>query len=220
MVEARWNSANGVKPRIDAKKSDVEYVRLERNHLLWAAAARSKRLIPTFIVDNWKVYAKQSRESDQNWSITSTTSNPTHFWRPKNWENLVGKFWCIHLLVLTLHEITICLPWCKVDFKRKSLVAVFRSEIRSSTGLWFYLKNGRRWSNKTGHIWFNKLHLKYEKNLFYFSIKIWRKKIWRNFFWELLEGRFKREQIEGSLPQDACIESCRSTLIIEGHISP
>jgi len=21
------------------------------------------------------------------------------------------------------------------------------------TGLWFYLKNGRRWSNKTAHIW-------------------------------------------------------------------
>jgi len=51
---------------------------------------------------------------------------------------------------------------------------------RSSTvtRLWFYLKNGRRWSNKTAHIWFNKLHLKYEtRNLFYFYIKIQR-----NFF--------------------------------------
>jgi len=33
------------------------------------------------------------------------------------------------------------------------------------TGLWLYLKNGRRWSNKTVHIWSKKFPLIYEKKL-------------------------------------------------------
>jgi len=70
-----------------------------------------KRSILISTVNNWKDYVKQSRESDQNWSIRKAsssitiTSDLTHFWQPvKNWENLVGKFWCIHLIVLTLHH--------------------------------------------------------------------------------------------------------------------
>jgi len=58
---------------------------------------------------------RQAIESDQNWSIGKasssimTTPDPTHVWRPdKNWENLVGKFWCIHLMVLILHQTIIC----------------------------------------------------------------------------------------------------------------
>jgi len=47
------------------------------------------------------------------------------------------------------------------------------------TGLWFYLKNGRRWSNKTAHIWFNKFHLKYEKKFVCIKIR-------RNFFPNLI----------------------------------
>jgi len=74
-----------------------------------------KRLILIFTVNNWKDYAKQSRESDQNWSTGKPSSSimtmldSTHLWRPvKNWENLVGKFWCNNFIVLTLHQIIIC----------------------------------------------------------------------------------------------------------------
>jgi len=57
-----------------------------------------KRLILISTVNNWKDYAKQSRERDQNWSIrkmsssVTTTPYPTHLWRSvKNWENLIGN---------------------------------------------------------------------------------------------------------------------------------
>jgi len=36
-----------------------------------------KRLILTFTVNNWKDYAKQSRENDQNWSIGKASSSIT-----------------------------------------------------------------------------------------------------------------------------------------------
>jgi len=70
---------------------------------------------------------------------------------------------------------------------------------------------------ETGHIWFNKLHLKYEKTCFTFALKY--KEI---FFFGTVRGtdRFKRKQVGRHFPQDACIKNCRSTLVTEGHISP
>jgi len=52
----------------------------------------------TCTVNNWKNYAKQSRKSDQNWSIgkassSITTPDLTHLWWPvKYWETWLGSF--------------------------------------------------------------------------------------------------------------------------------
>lgn len=62
-------------------------------------------------------------------------------------------------------------------FKRdlwKSLIS-FSIRTRTSstmTGLWFYLKNGERWSIKTVHTWYDKLSLIYTKKFdFFFASK-------------------------------------------------
>jgi len=143
--QSKVHSVNGGKARIDAKKSDAVCVcvcgGIGKESFSMSCCHPFKQLILTFTVNKWKDYAKQSKESDQNWlirnasSFITTTPDPTHLWRSiKNWENLIGKFLYIHLIVLIY---TIRLPFVlislgKIDFKKglwKSLVAVFRPEI-------------------------------------------------------------------------------------------
>jgi len=50
---------------------------------------------------------------------------------------------------------------------------VQKSQKFYSDGIMVLPQNGRKWS-KTAHIWFNKFHLKYEKNLFLYCIIIRR----------------------------------------------
>jgi len=71
-------------------------VRLERNCSLWVVTARSNN-DPN--VNNWKDYAKQSRESDQNDQqekrrLPSRQRQIPHiFGDPLKIERMVGKFW-------------------------------------------------------------------------------------------------------------------------------
>jgi len=138
-----------------------------RNRSLRAAAARSNNWFDWTSI-NWKDYAKQSRKSDQNWSIgkasssVTTTPDPTHLWwrqklRELDWEVLM------HPPYSPCHQTTICFDLYKtLWFQKKPVKITYRSFLsrnhRSSTmtGLWFYLKNGRGWS---AHIWFNPLML-------------------------------------------------------------
>jgi len=82
-----------------------------------------KGLILTSTVNNWKDYAKQSKESDQNCSIrkasSSITTTPDYIFGDlsKIERTWLGSFWCIHFIVLILHQTIICF-----DFYRTLLM--------------------------------------------------------------------------------------------------
>jgi len=59
------DSANGGKARIDVKKSDAMCDGIGKESFTTNCCRPIKRLILTS-VNNWKDYAKQSRENDQN----------------------------------------------------------------------------------------------------------------------------------------------------------
>jgi len=83
VVEARWSSANDGKAKIDAKESDAECVcvcvcdGIGKESFTTRCYRPVKLLLLTSTVNNWKDYAKQSRKSDQNWSIRQASSSIT-----------------------------------------------------------------------------------------------------------------------------------------------
>jgi len=126
VVEARWSFANGGKARINAKKSDAVCVRWD-----WKGIVHYKLLPSDQTIDS-NLYCQQLERLHQIERKRSELINregivfhhnarflpPTHLWRlVKNWEKLVGKFWCIHLIILTLHhQITICFDLYRAAF--------------------------------------------------------------------------------------------------------
>jgi len=160
------------------------YGRIGKESFTTSCCRLVKRLILTSTVNNWKDYAKKSRESDQNWnsiekasSSIITTPDPKHLWRPvKNWKKLDWEI-LIHppypdLIPSDYHLFQSLQNLMESWLQKRPMKITCRNfssrnhRISTVTRLLFYLKNGR-WSNKIiAHIWFNKFHLKYEKTSF------------------------------------------------------
>jgi len=83
-------------------------VGLKRNRLLTNCYRSVERLILTSTV-NWKITLSNREKVNWKGVVFHHTVDPTYLWRSiKNW-NLDGKFWCINLIVITLHhQTTIC----------------------------------------------------------------------------------------------------------------
>jgi len=100
---SKWNSVNGGKARIDVKKSDAMYVWWD-----WKGIVYYELLPPDQTIDS-NFYCQQlerlrqverKRELITRKGVVFCHDNVrphTFLAIPiKNWENLVGKFWCIH----------------------------------------------------------------------------------------------------------------------------
>jgi len=117
MVEGRWRSANDGKTRIDIKKSDaVCAVGLERNRSLRVS---DSLLLPGQTIDS-NFYCQQlerlRQAIERKWpELINRKDVVFHHDNARLHTSLVirqklrelGKFWCIHLIVLTLHHQTI-----------------------------------------------------------------------------------------------------------------
>jgi len=117
VVEARWSSANSGKGQ-DWRQEKWCCVLWD-----WKGIVHYELLPPGQTIDSnlycqqlerlcQAIERKRSELINRKGVVFMTTPDPTHFWRlVKNWENLIGKFWCIHLYRLC----TIRLPFVSIS---------------------------------------------------------------------------------------------------------